>query len=691
MDSLASIPTELHELNFRHLQLVPDCVNSLEQAGILTVGHAANGNAATPRALEESTPDILDQCRRLMRNVSDQQVDWVSFWRDCGSDIYWLSSRFGMGSFSEQERSIPLEALRKEFGALLNIPIAEGVKNLGELIDLFETGILPWRGFGRAKILRLGEKLAQISGTPRLSQIYRDSNEHHEEKPELSEEFCALNISILGLGAAISKLRRHGFRTIGSLAEDPAKLWRLPGVGRKTVGLAQERIQILRKAWGESGPDLQMLARIQSVRVVPDSGEAVCCEPAAALTSLIREICEEDPSDHAAQIHTNRIARSGSDAATLEEVAAMFDPPVTRERVRQIEKRILVKVRELLMAPHPILGCVIVHPELRCRFQSLALELSDREQVAPAELAGIIAEQWQCTMGEAMKLLPLIIAIYEGTARTSADLRRLGNTPDHLFRSLPEPVRQWPTTNIGASRSLAKCLAENGVTTLDELRLEWLEGRDFGKQQDYVFRVLGATRPKLMAAGSPAATLGEATGRALVPSRDGTPAQYLGNLKSDIALIIREGKFWTDSERVFLDRICKLPDERPTLAALGERLGRLGNDLKRTETETLARLAHSIAGETGGHARCIFREDWLAMWQEMKGIYRQFAHDQRTFRRSLEQVYEVEETAMTMAMPTIWAVLSGLPTRKSYGSVKNNRRKATPIATVKLTGFRSVH
>lgn len=108
-----------------------------------------------------------------------------------------------------------------------------------------------------------------------------------------------------------------------------------------------------------------------------------------------------------------------------------------------------------------------------------------------------------------------------------------------------------------------------------------------------------------------------------------------------------------DAELIFNERTAQLPVERPTMERLGEKIGRLAVTVKRTETESLERLASAILGSWAGYAQCVFRPDWLEMWKDLKFVFDRYPGDQKTFRRSIEGFYDFDERELTMAMPTI--------------------------------------
>jgi hypothetical protein len=681
----------LRGLSLRHLQIHPCHVHEFERLGLEYLGDFVEVPDLELESDRLGASLIRRHAELAARHLSDTGLDWVSFWGEEEISLHWMAMDFAGETFGESVLKLPLKHLSGIFGALLNIPRAEGLETLGDLFSVYKKGSAPWRGFGARKVARLGNLLQDIAEKgielPVSLQVVRDS-----ANPVLPEDVLAWSIDALGLGAGAIKLRRNAYRTLASLQVQPSKLWTLPGVGRQTISLARSRMSLLAEALEEGEVNLDRLAELQGLEIIPAKNQLEGGDLFDPLSSVLRAVAEADGSDAALLILEHRICIGGSDEATLEDIADMLPVRITRERVRQIEKRILQTAATLLLSPFPVLGTVIVRPILKERFRDLAKALEEREQIGPEELAVLISTEWKCDLVQAVRVLPMVMAVIEGTARTFAELRRLLDSPAHYLRSLDTIAGRWSAQNIGAERGLALKLESLAIRNLEDLRLAWIGGCDFGRHETYVRCVLDATGRATTDAVTLAERLAEMTRRPVVPLQRKKWSDYVASIPEDVAAVISAGTFWSDAELIFKQRTSALPNERITMDALGERLGRLGVTVKRTETDTLMRLASAILKGQEGYAQCIFRPDWLALWHELGKIHERFADDQKSFRRSIEQLYGVEEEVMTMSMPSIWAILTGLPTRQSYGRsrIENGPRLST-LSPVRLAGFRTVH
>lgn len=696
VSNILDIPAGLETLSFRHLQLHPKYVERLESLGISCLRDMNNCSAEQREDYDKFLSIVKRHLILAKSTMKGRHIDWIAFWSQPGIHVHWLAMHFNKEDFNEPLREILLDSLKGVFGPSMNIPLAQGLQSFGELISTFEEGTLPWPGFGATKISRLGTMLQAVANNPNIipsanlgDKFKLQSNRLDSHLPEY---VLSWDIKSLGLGGKTKILKKLGFTTVRSLLDNLRDLPQSPSVGRSTITKIEDCISTISSALIDGQLDLSLLAEAQGREIFPHKEEIPTGQLANIISEFVKAVASEDGSQMASLIAENRICKAGTDAATLESLARMATQPITRERVRQIERKVLHKITVLLISPFPIMGNTVVRSALKKRFQSLSYALSEREEIGPTELGFMIAKEWHCSVAEAFSALPIVMAIIEGTARSSADLRRLADSPEPFLRTIEGTTGSWSTQNIGAERGLIKMLNNLGITTLEKLRVSWIEGQEFRHYEAFVRSALSAACSDSSSVHQFSEKLAHSTQRILVPAKKNTWSDYVSEIRADVSSLITEGTFWSDAQLIFDDRTSTLPNERQTTERLGKRLGRMGVTVKQTETQTLERLALALLYDAGGYVQCILRSDWLDMWQEMKKIYDRFPGDQRTFRRSIEEIIDLNEETLTIAMPTIWAILSGLPTRKIYGKSKvESNVPATLLAPVKLTGFRTLH
>ena len=684
------------ELSFRHLQLHPSSVETLESLGIARLVDLKRCAQPIADLVEPLVSTIIERVSLIEKHSIKKKTDWPAFWREPAVHVHWMAMTFEGARFCDNLRNIPLARLHNDFGALLNIPRASGIRTLGEIISAFELCSLPWRGFGSTKAQRMGEILAEIDLGVRIvvpDASVADLTRNYDAVPVISlpEEVQNWGIDALGLGAGGDKLRRNGKETVAAVVKNFDQLRRLPGVGGSTTTLLESRLNMLAESIVDGAIDLEKLASIQGFSLIPRQPLTTGSDLNSHVAAVIEVAVQADNSPAGPTIFKYRICKSGTDAATLEEIGQMLPKHMSREGVRQIEKRILHRAASLLFSTHPTIGMPLIQPLLKEKFSELSSALAEQQEITPAELALLISKVWDCSLSDAVRVLPLVMALIEGTARTSAELKRLGNSADGFFTPLSGLGKSWSAQNIGGERAMCQKLEELGIVSLEDLRQAWIGGQDFGRHEAYIKTVLELACATPTDMNMYAERLSEVTAKEVVPAVEAEWSKYIETLSDDVARVIEGGTFWADASFIFSERTSRLAYERPTMEVVGARLGKIGVTVKKTESETLERLAQVFLNGTGGYAQCIFRPDWISMWRDMKIFFNRYPDDPKMVMRAIGQAYDIEEETMTVAFPAVWAVLSGLPTRQAHGKAPIQTGPTEVIAPVILSGFRSIH
>ena len=344
-------PRILLEVGFRHLQLSPESVSALENLDLVRLGDLADCPLSRLDGQTWILPAVRHHAFLLAKHADDSGIHWPGFWNEDEIELHWLAMTFTPPGFGEDVMGRTLASLDDDFGALLRIPRASGLHTFGELVGVFQTGSRPWRGYGAGKIARLGTKLFDISKYPQALTSLASAEDDNLEK--LPEVILSWDIDALGLGTKADILKKHGLHTLASLVDERHALGRLPSVGQRTISLIHERMSQLASAMIDGQLDLDRLAETQGVAIFPKEPDVEGGEMAQVVSELIRSASLADGSEVAPLIAEHRICVSGSHAATLEAIASMPRAKITRERVRQIEKRVLGRVAGLLLRPFP--------------------------------------------------------------------------------------------------------------------------------------------------------------------------------------------------------------------------------------------------------------------------------------------------------------------------------------------------
>jgi len=685
-------------ISIYHLQLPNDDMMELLRSGITTLDNLSA--LELQKKVAKSTLRNLETALvNLTQSMEGERINWKDYWkRMSGNPLYFAFIPSLKNPPCSSCLSAPLDDFNWDFGALINIPKREGMVSLADLTHALHGGRPLPNGFGYRKLIRLAKILEEV--LDRLCQCSLNGNDEaipgnitplDPDYPyaSLPEEAASLPISVFGLGAKTAHLKAIGWHTLADLPLHwESQMMRTGNVGAKTTRRVQQTISAIRASIYDQKLDMDMLAEKLDIRFFPQEVAFNDLPLPEKMTRFISTFAEADRNPMTAEIAKRRINVKGSDTATLEEIGDGFG--VTRERIRQIERKFLANLRSTLVDPYHNRN-FILRDEFLKPFERLAEAMVESETLTPMEVAELMAEIWECPLVDAVQALPKMIAIIEGSARTDGTLRRLGDTPLKLFEKLPRKVGQHAVNNLGLGKSIVRKCERLGVMTARDMRMGWINGLDFKTDDETIMETLSA----IVESGSGhELDVGEycnARNMDVVPYEPGEWADYIKTLIRDVRIIIKTEAFWPLAPDIY-DRRTSLPlGERQTLQKIADIHDTHGPTIKRTETETLDRLREITDDRNPFRLELVLREDWLDMWQVMSERFERFKDNQVVFRNSVRDATGSTEEDVETALPLIWGVLSGKLTRKKSGTIRIDNNPAMVMKPVKLSGFRRKH
>lgn len=678
----------------------------------MTIGDLDSGSAAylnIPYSLDQKITSRLE----LISKFSDSNgTAWSKAWRMLKKGPFNFAFSNHPRRPCSECRSVSLFILQSRHGRIMNIPIREGFKDLDDLlIALEQTTGLP-DNFGKGKMIQLAAVLEQemkdcaehhvpeqddADRSVPLSKKQRPSTHELEklqqERDDLQKALKSIPVHALGLGPKTDYLMKLGWQTVGDLPENfESVIYRTPKMGRRTAERAISTRSNLVAACSGGAVERVTFANLQGVPIIPQKNSMSEISLPDWFRNTLIEAASYDDNPVTQLVVQKRVCQSGSKTTTLEEIGQMPGVSITRERVRQVEKRFLKRVRECLLDPWSWSAGCLFSDTFRMPFAALAESLSSQDTIGIQELSESIEQIWKCSKKEANLLLPMIMAIIEGTARTDGNLRRLGDLPESLLRPLRKPARDWPSWNFAAGKHLTQSLKINGVSDAEALRVALINGFNFGDEAEPI--VKGLTYLSQLKSGhSPKIEdLADAIDKPVLPALDANPETYLSNITNDLVSLIDQGNFWIRSKDIFLRRSALPPEERVTTQVLADKYNVAGPNISKAQSTTLERLQGIILNKSAGYTAMLIRPDWIKFWTELENIFERFYPDQRTFQRSIMTTFDIPETVVGSAIHPIWAVLSGKISKTSIGQIATNVEKNNvTMAPVILKGFRNIH
>lgn len=702
----------LAPLDVAHLQFDPRTEGQLRGHGLYTIGDLDSGSANyrnIPYSLDDA---IEDRLALIAEHTDNLGTKWSEAWRTLSKGPFNFAFSQRPLSHCSECGSISLEILRIRAGRILNIPILEGYTNLRELLNALErTSGLP-HGFGKGKMIQLSavlehelrecaehhvtdrsESFANSSNNVPISAPNDELQSLQQKRDEIQSALKTISIDALGLGKKTYHLKQQGWRYVGDLPMNLEKtIYKMPGLGRQTAERAISAKSNLTASCIDGKIDRQVFADLEGMPIIPASRPDSSHSLSDWFRITLINAATYDDNPITSLVVKERVCKAGSNTATLEEIAFMPNVNLTRERVRQIEKRFLNRVRKGLLDPWTREAGCLFTDEFREPFVALADSLSSRESIGIPELVDNIEHFWNCRRREANLLLPMVMAIIEGTARTDGNLRRLGDLPEALLRPLRRPARDWPSWNLGAGKSLTRRMERNSITNAEGLRLAWIDGFDFKDETETLLQGL-AYLSELKTNSQPDFDyLSEVMGKKVFPAQPSNPSGYLETIVTDLSTLIDQGDFYSRSKDIFLRRSALPPEERAVSQSLADEYGVTQPTVSRTQTVTLERLSDLILGKLAGCTGMMIRPDWLDFWIELENLFERFYPDQRTFQRSIMTTFDAPEGIVGVAVHPIWAVLSGRTSKRSIGQIDTQKSAESHVmAPVALQGFRTVH
>lgn len=511
-----------------------------------------------------------------------------------------------------------------------------------------------------------------------------------------------LSIGVLHLGPKTSTLKKAGFRTIGDLENvSTGEILRIPSIGRRTAEQVVQNFHALTEASDiETGINWDQFCASVNVPLLPratrpETGGSFLRSIAGFITELAK-VLADDTFSH---ILCERICQSPQNQKTLEEIGTAASPPLTRERVRQKEKKLLGQITGgLINDAYSGLG-VHFRPEFSNWWRAAADRLSHYEDIDLSEFVEALSEVWCVTGDEIMPHLPVILAIVTGEPQMSETFRVASKIHPALFGELSSEVKKLPLSRLRVgkySRNLSAHGCESAGHVIDLLR----QGRPVaggGKAYTTVLSQLNLLAGCLRDDDTiDWRSYRQSNRLRILPSRPpANAAEFAGSLHETVSEILSLHETLKRACDIFRLRTCLPKSHQMTLQAIADRMATHGPSIKREETLLLRFLNSVVIGHDFSLLSVWLDETWLSWWDEAGEIFRNHSEDYTAFSENLAWRWRLNGNQADEAAPVIWAVLSGYPSQR-YSVTGARTEDTVPISPVqpgriKLQGFRRVH
>lgn len=524
------------------------------------------------------------------------------------------------------------------------------------------------------------------------------------------QQFVAVDdlpIGVLHLGMKTAALERAGFRTVGDLANvSRDQIIRIPKLGSRTADLlTTNRLALLEASDTETGTDWDTYCNKIDIKLLPcrdrpGSGtEFLGCLP-----DFLNEVADSLADQVFSAILRERICQPPDRQKTLDEIAVTRTPPVTRERIRQKEKKLLEQLSGGLL--NDSYGALGIHfrPEFSYWWKRAADCLSHLEEIEFADFVDFLSAEWEVSDAAVIAQLPAILAIVTGEPQMSGEFRAASRVDPRLFGVLNNQVLSLPLNRLRLGRH-AERLTEDGSKTVGDIVERLRDG-------SLRTRGLKAADAAAQHANLLASCLREdglidwqsyrkANALACLPSSPMANAgEFVATLRQTVSELLTACHITKRAPDIYRLRTSRTLGSQLTLQSVAEALDTHLPTVKREETVFLRFLNGVLIGHDFSRLPVWLDDSWLQYWDEARSSYSAVTNDSGQFSQNLAWKWRLTIHEIEKAAPTIWAVLSGYPgDRRSRGTVSKPPPVSEiaapapqlPAGRIRLRGFRRVH
>ena len=507
---------------------------------------------------------------------------------------------------------------------------------------------------------------------------------------------------ILHLGAKSKLLRKAGFQTVGQIVDAwPIANFGVRGLGNATIKVIGERLTAIADAEGATGLfDWERYSALSNIPLVPANIRPRSgVEFLQALPFALDEIAQALADRIYLIILNNRLAKLPAEQMTLDEIGRVEGVAVTRERVRQKEKRLLKELAgALIWEDFDGLG-VLFRPSFTIWWKLAARHFRHQENISFNELVSGLCRVWRVSPEALMEQIPFVVAVITGDTKMPDGFAASIKLDSRLYADLVPETRDLQLSRLRLGKHALE-FEKNGISTVGNLVEACKNGRSSvlkSKAGEVALKELQVLAHSLNASGQIVWSVYRTKSglEILPPEPPRTAAEFAGDLTKTISSLLKVAGVTGRAKKIYNLRTGRIRSERLTLAQVAERLESHGPSIKREESVFLQFLHDLILQHEYCNSPVWLEESWLHYWDDAAEEFEKSRGDFKEFRRRLANRWSLSVRQLILAAPTLWAVIGGYPNgrpiKKKSPSVDNVVDSPRAAGTIKLRGFRQMH
>lgn len=525
-------------------------------------------------------------------------------------------------------------------------------------------------------------------------------------------DFAALEIAGSALDVPLWTLRLEkkteileaaGHATVASLLAGyrSGRLLDIPSVGQSTIDEISRRFSMLDVVAAEGAGiiDWERYALGLGHELVPKNDLGSGREFLAAFEEVVDAIIRSYPNPVEQLILAERLVRPEGERLTLEQIAQRAAPkPITRERVRQLEKRLIGALSDALLLDDYRELPFHFRTSFAARWKDAARRFSDDTEISFGAFMTGLEEVWEVPFSDLLRHLPLITSILTSRASLPPQLRQAMRLHPRLYGEIDRWLLERPIGWLALGKA-GVGMHERGIRTIGDLiiagRTNILPpaGTRAGAE---CRRALNALAEALDdCGGADWQRFGQEAGLQAIPAADRERADdFLRNLNPDLEEVVRVSGSSGRAAAIFQLRTSIPRAERPTLERIAQVLGGHSSTIKREETNLLNALHAQLVVGDFQHSRVLFPPQFLAWWRSARNVLERSDADYHRFCGLLADEWAVPVKLVAPNAEGLWAVLTRYP---SGGRTVSGCTRSVPFSaafiggTIVLKGFRRAH
>lgn len=715
---LNRLDSNITRLPAGHLQLHPAVILSLALRDIHNIGDVIRFAQSPDAVGYDHTEAITSALSRLFACVENGKASWMAFWRSCGDQPYHRYYHL-CATCEELERlsdaTLAMPVTRETFGNAGAVLARAGIVTIRDLRHRLRDGIEDVPGLGHKKVdnffVRLAGFVSAIDADGNISSGFSSGDQksragvRFDGKLELTSLAASMSVGILRLGGKERRLREQEIETLGDLADIwPLKYPNPYGLGSGSIRKLNANLAALQSASSEDeGISWDVYAEATGADLIPSvAPPGSAKEFLRNLPGILSETAHVLADPVLADILLNRLAKGPKEQKTLEQIASEAVPRVTRERIRQKEKKLLVQIAGGLIWDEYGGLNLIFRAEFSDWWKRAAQHFEGQEEIGFESFVSGLASVWNADIADITLQLPIILAIVTGEVQMPSKFKVPNRLDSFYYGDFPDSTSQLLLTKLRLDKT-ASLLAEYGYETLGDVCEGCLSGDLFSECPNPAKRVvdhLNLIRGAIDDSGSMNwQAYADLQKLAVLPSqRRSTANNFAGHLIADLSELIAHLNMPGRAGDIFRLRTSLPPKTRKTLQGAADVLETFGPTIKREEGILLQNLNDVLIDRDYSGLKFWLDDSFLFYWKEAEAAYLLAENNYLVFSDLISDCWSLTHEEADAAAPSLWAVINGYPNGRPAGKRGKKRKEVlsqtaepTPSGRIRLTGFRRVH